>query len=290
MAHRLRAGLICLLLAAPYAATAAESLPRAKQADLDGSSIESLCREIGNKLGSVSVDDCLGQNLSSSGNYSVLGRSLAVKEYPPLGQKKPLGRILVIGGIHGDEYASVSVLFKWMEILNIHHSGLFHWHFLPLSNPDGLLRRKSQRQNEHGVDLNRNFPSSDWEEHALEYWSRRRGRNPRRFPGPGPASEPEIRHLVQEIEAFQPDIIISIHAPYGLVDHDGPPTAPDKLGYLRLRRLGVYPGSLGNYAGVNLNIAVVTVELKYAGIMPPPSQISVMWTDLVRWLIRERRK
>ena len=80
-------------------------------------------------------------------------------------EDRPLGRILVIGGIHGDEYSSVSVVFKWMDILNIHHSGLFHWHFIPLSNPDGLLQPSSQRQNARGVDLNRNFPCPVYGDH-----------------------------------------------------------------------------------------------------------------------------
>ncbi len=290
MAYRLRAGLAFLLLVTLFPEAPADPLPRIRHTEPDRLSIEDLCQEIGGKLGSVSVSDCLDQELQSSGDYSLLDRPLVVKEYPPLGQKIPLGRILVLGGIHGDEYASVSVMFKWMEILNIHHSGLFHWHFLPLTNPDGLLRKKSQRQNERGVDLNRNFPTSDWEDDALEYWTTRTGRSERRYPGPFPASEPEVRGLVKEIEEFQPDIIISLHAPFGLVDHDGPPTAPTKLGNLWLSRLGIYPGSLGNYGGIDLDTAVVTVELKYAGIMPSPSQISVMWTDLVRWLLRERRK
>ena len=213
-------------------------------------SVESLCREIGNKLGSVSVRDCLRQGLQQTGHRSVLGRPLAMKEYPPTQEKQPLGRILVIGGIHGDEYSSVSVVFKWMDILNIHHSGLFHWHFLPVSNPDGLLRDDSQRQNERGVDLNRNFPSADWHALAHSYWEKQTDSDPRRYPGPSAASEPEIRYLVDEIRDFKPDIIISMHAPYGLIDHDGPPKAPERIGQLTLRRLGVFPGSLGNYGGV----------------------------------------
>ena len=62
-----------------------------------------------------------------------------------------------------------------------------------------------------------------------------------------------------------------------------------RLGHLTLRHLGVFPGSLGNYGGVDLGIPVVTVELPHAGIMPTPYQVSRMWTDLVRWLLRERR-
>jgi hypothetical protein len=287
MAHYLRAGLIGLLLVGWM--TAAAAATRSIQESTEHRQVHELCEEIGNKLGSVSINDCHRQGLRHTGHASVLGRPLALKEYPPTEIKDPLGRILVIGGIHGDEYSSVSVVFKWMDILNLHHSGLFHWHFLPLSNPDGLLRRESQRQNERGVDLNRNFPTADWRELAHRYWETRTQSDPRRYPGPHEASEPEIRYLVDEINSFRPDIIISMHAPYGVIDHDGPPKAPERIGHLTLRRLGVFPGSLGNYGGVDLQIPVVTVELPHAGIMPTPRQVSVMWTDLVAWLIRERR-
>ncbi len=288
MAHHLRAGLIGLLLAFAGASDAAASA-RTVPGSSDQAQIDRLCEEIGNKLGSVTTGDCRRQGLRHTGRYSVLGRPLAMKEYPPTEHKAPMGRILVIGGIHGDEYSSVSVVFKWMEILDIHHSGLFHWHFMPLSNPDGLLRPESQRQNERGVDLNRNFPTADWQRLAHDYWQDRADGDPRRYPGPEAASEPEIRYLVDEIRDFRPDIIISMHAPYGLVDHDGPPKAPQRIGNLTLRRLGVFPGSLGNYGGIDLEIPVVTVELAHAGIMPTPNQVSVMWTDLVGWLISERR-
>ena len=285
MANRLRAGLSCLCLLGCLVTPVHASEPWQAAATID-----ELCVEIGRKLGSVSVSDCRRQGLHESSSSSVMGRPLAIKEYPPTSQKRPLGRILVIGGIHGDEYSSVSVVFKWMDILNVHHSGLFHWHFVPLSNPDGLLRKDSQRPNERGVDLNRNFPSSDWARLADQYWKTRTGSDLRRYPGPAATSEPEVAYLVDEIEAFKPDVIVSIHAPYGLIDHDGPPEAPERLGHLTLRHLGVFPGSLGNYGGVDLGIPVVTVELPHAGIMPTRGQISRMWTDLVRWLVRERRK
>ena len=156
MADHLRARLSGLLL---LAAGLVAPLSHASD-DVPATDVTGLCGEIGRKLGSVSVSDCLRQGLEGTGSYSVLGRPLAKKVYAPKPPKRPLGKILVIGGIHGDEYASVSVVFKWMDILNIHHSGLFHWHFIPLSNPDGLLRKKSQRQNDGGVDLNRNFPTT----------------------------------------------------------------------------------------------------------------------------------
>jgi len=51
--------------------------------------------------------------------------------------------------------------------------------------------------------------------------------------------------------------------------------------------LGTYPGSLGNYGGSVLNVPILTVELPFAGIMPSQGEIGTMWTDLVRWLVRE---
>ncbi|ABK42572.1 peptidase M14, carboxypeptidase A [Magnetococcus marinus MC-1] len=250
-------------------------------------SMEQTCQRIGNKLGSVSVQDCLSQELRPTGGYSVGGIPILVKEYPPLGQRLPRGRILVLGGIHGDEYSSVSITFRWLEKLNLYHSGLFHWRVAPLTNPDGLLQENSVRMNAHGVDLNRNFGTPDWADKALEYWEKDTLRDPRRYPGPAPLSEPESRWIAQEIESFKPDVIVSIHAPYGLLDFDGPPKNPPKrLGSLYLSPLGTYPGSLGRYAGMYKKIPIITIELKYAGIMPSNSEIRNIWMDLVRWLSR----
>lgn len=243
------------------------------------------CSRIGNKLGSVGYRECLARNLVASNGFSVLGLPILYKEYPPLlERRKPLGRILLIGGIHGDEYSSVSIVFKWLKTLDKYHSGMFHWHIVPLLNPDGLLREESQRMNANNVDLNRNFPMHDWETITQDYWVNTTNRNPRRYPGTGPLSEPESSWLVQEINQFRPNIIVSVHAPHGVVDYDGPEDGPYKLGKLYLQLVGTYPGSLGNYAGIQQKIPVVTIELPYAGIMPTAAEISGIWTDLVRWL------
>ena len=250
--------------------------------------IDLLCSEIGSTLGSVSIKDCKAQNLSDSGERTTYDRPLAYKIYPPLEGKQEQGKILLMGGIHGDEYSAISIMFRWMETLNKHHSGLFHWQVIPLLNPDGLLNQaRATRQNGAGVDLNRNFPSQDWDALAQAYWENRTYKNPRRYPGARANSEPETQWFVDIIDQFQPDVIIAVHAPHRLVDYDGPQNAPNRLGQLRLRQLGTYPGSLGNYAGVDLNIPVVTVELASAGSMPSRKEISTMWVDLVRWLVRE---
>jgi hypothetical protein len=250
-------------------------------------SINDLCHQIGSKLGSVSIKNCQNQNLIHSNFYSEENRPLAFKIYPPLNSKEPMGRVLLMGGIHGDEYSAVSIMFKWMDKLNQHHSGLFHWKIVPLLNPDGLLHKaKSQRQNANGVDLNRNFPTADWDALANKYWVKRTYKNPRRYPGIESNSESETQWFVKVIEEFKPHAIIAVHAPHRLVDYDGPFKAPHKLGSLQLRQLGTYPGSLGNYAGVDLQLPIVTVELESAGIMPSNKEISQMWLDLIRWLIK----
>jgi hypothetical protein len=248
-------------------------------------SIHELCTQIGSKLSSVSTEECLSLDLQPSGHHSLNNQPISLLEYPPLPDRTPLGRVLFISGIHGDEYAAVSATFKWMQILKQYHSGMFHWRVVPLMNPDGLLQKKSQRMNANGVDLNRNFPTTNWQSALVDYWEKRTGKNKRRYPGPYALSEPESRWLFTEISSFRPDVVISVHAPHGIVDFDGPKkVAPKKLGHLNLKLLGTYPGSLGNFANVYGGMPVVTLELPHAGIMPSQQQISNIWTDLVRWL------
>ena len=242
------------------------------------------CTKIGNKLGSVSIQDCLNINLTASDGRSVKNAAILLKEYPPLERRSPLGKVLLLGGIHGDEYSSVSIIFKWMKTLDTYHSGLFHWHVVPLLNPDGLLRKKSQRMNENNVDLNRNFPMHDWENTAIKHWVEVTKKNIRRYPGKHALSEPESNWLVEHINEYNPDVIVAVHAPHGIVDYDGPHNGPYKLGRLHLNLLGTYPGSLGNYAGIQRKIPVVTIELPYAGIMPTKKEINDIWLDMVRWL------
>ncbi len=271
---------------ATFAAAAAASTNEmeALEPSTNGDLVTATCQRIGGKLGSVDYEECMKIGLELSEGYAVSGTPILLKEYPPLPTRAPRGRVLLIGGIHGDEYSSVTIVFRWMEILDRYHSGLFHWRISPLMNPDGLLRKKSQRMNENGVDLNRNFPCPNWFDETRDYWVRRTSSNPRRFPGDAPLSEPESRWLHDEIERFQPEVIVSVHAPHGVLDFDGPPEAPKRFGSLHLNLLGTYPGSLGRYAGVHKDIPVVTIELPRAGTMPTYKEQRQIWLDLVRWL------
>ncbi len=251
---------------------------------LDSEALFATCERIAGKLGSVSLEDCTEGVLQPSGGHSINGTPILVAEYPPVAERVPLGRVLLFGGIHGDEFSSVSIVYSWLSMLDRFHSGLFHWRVVPLLNPDGLLRSKSQRMNDRGVDLNRNFPSPNWEIEAPDYWVRRTSRNPRRYPGTAPLSEPESRWLHEQIETFQPSAIIAVHAPIHVVDYDGPPDPPERLGPLYLDQMGTYPGSLGRYAGVHLGLPVITIELPSAGIMPSADDQRRMWMDLIAWL------
>ena len=249
------------------------------------SEISDECLRISNKLASVGYDECMQRDLQISDGRSVNNTPILTREYPPLpGRRKPLGRVLLIGGIHGDEYSSVSVVFKWMKILDLHHSGKYHWHIVPLLNPDGLLQKDSQRVNANGVDLDRNFPAPDSDQEAYRYWVENTGSDPRLYPGEHLSSEPEIQWLVKEIDSFKPDVIVSLHAPYDMVDYPGTANVPHKIGHLNLNLPGTWPASLARYAGVIRNIPIITIELPFAEIMPTFNQVNGIWLDLVNRL------
>ena len=249
--------------------------------------LESACQAFADRLQSVDHHACLAAGLQLTPGRSVRGKPLLIRDYAPAPARTPPRRILLLGGIHGDELSAVSVTFQWMQRLEQQRDRPFAWRVIPCANPDGLLARPATRVNARGVDLNRNFPSADWARKALAYWTQRTGKDPRRYPGPRALSEPETRWLQQQIREFRPDAVVSIHAPYGLLDFDGPEQPPKRVGHLRLHRLGTYPGSLGNFAGVDLGLPVVTLELPNAGIMPTAAQSEWIWLDLLNWLEQE---
>jgi protein MpaA len=84
--------------------------------------------------------------------------------------------------------------------------------FVPLANPDALAHRS--RQAATGVDLNRNWPTVDWQPDVYEGIDAP-------LPGgggPQPLSEPETRALADWIERQRPMAIISYHSAVGVVE------------------------------------------------------------------------
>ncbi len=261
-------------------ATAANTLGTAQQTDW--------CKRLTPRLPDVSVATCQRSALIPTGAQSRNGFPILMRTIPAARDGKhgePM-RVLLLGGIHGDELTAAAIVFQWMQWMQSQPAQEFHWHIAPVVNPDGLLASKPQRVNANGVDLNRNFPTPGWEKDAQRYWTRVTGRDPRRFPGQSPLSEPESRWLNEEIERFRPDVIISVHAPFGVLDLDGPAKAPRRFGRLYFSRVGVYPGSLGNYGGMHKNVPVITIELPNALAMPPKAEVRRIWQDMLAWIAR----
>lgn len=179
--------------------------------------------------------------------------------YNKKGDTKKPANVLVISLIHGDETPAGSVGRFWMERLES-ISPRNNWRVLPILNPDGLELKT--RTNANKIDLNRNFPTADWNEKAKKYWESDAKSNPRRFPGETPASEPELKCALKHIEDFKPDFIVSIHTPLKVLDYDGPKVKPPKFDYLPWKSLGTYPGSLGRYMWYERKTPVLTMELR----------------------------
>ena len=242
-----------------------------------------LCWQQLRALKGVSALLCQQSGLQASGALSVQGRPILLRDLPAAqGIHKPT-RVLVIGGIHGDEPSATVLALHWIELAKQIPSQS-HWRFLPALNPDGLLAQKPTRTNARGVDLNRNFPTPNWQNEASAYWGKRTKKDPRRWPGEQPLSEPESKLVFDQMASFAPQLIVCIHAPYGVLDFDGPSIPPDKLGRLYLDQIGIYPGSLGNYAGVHRGIPVVTIELPHASRPASAAETRQMWLDLLRWM------
>ncbi|HJU70677.1 MAG TPA: M14 family zinc carboxypeptidase [Paucimonas sp.] len=226
--------------------------------------------------------------LMPTGATSLQGFPILMRQIPAArksGNETPL-RILLLGGIHGDELTASAIVFQWMQWMNGPLAQGFQWNIVPVLNPDGLLAARPKRVNAHGVDLNRNFPTPGWQQDAPRYWAKATHSDPRRYPGAAPLSEPESRWVSEEMERFRPHVIISVHAPFGVLDFDGPATPPRRFGRLIFNRVGVYPGSLGNYSGVHKNVPVITIELPNALAMPSEAEARRIWQDMLSWIQR----
>ena len=161
--------------------------------------------------------------------------------------------ILTIGVFHGDEPDGEYLISRYLQDRTETSNRLL---FIPCLNPDG--KEIQTRKNINGVDLNRNFPTKNWIKVSKsdDYYG-----------GEKPASEIETQFLVYVIEKYKPDLILSIHEPYKVVNYDGPTEniAEDisKItGYKIEKNIGYpTPGSFGTYCGVERNIPTITLEL-----------------------------
>lgn len=249
-------------------------------------SIHNLCQEIAslykkNKWGRLA--HCMDIPFSIIG-WSVKGRPLVSFEVGPAESTK---KTVIQCGIHGDELPSLPMCLALIDEIRTQKRpppGGFRIFVQPLLNPDGMLgKAKPTRNNANGVDINRNFPTKDWNEKAHASWKSKDRGDPRKFPGSKFNSEPETQAIVNFLEKEKPQKIISIHTPLGFLDLDTRGSKrgadPDKdrrarylavnmsknSGNYKFKSFGFYPGSLGNWAGNERDIPVYTLEL-------PPGQ------------------
>lgn len=168
-------------------------------------------------------------------------------------------KVLVFSLIHGDETEAGVVGRYWMERLH-EISPRNNWRIVPILNPDGVLLKT--RTNANKIDLNRNFPTRDWSDKAVQFWHAQTKSNPRRYPGSVAASESETKCALQHIGDYQPHFVVSIHTPLNVLDYDGPKVKSPNYSYLPWHSLGHFPGSLGRYMWFERDIPVLTIELK----------------------------
>ncbi len=159
--------------------------------------------------------------------------------------------VLVVGVVHGDEPQGEVLINRYLKLVN----GKSNIGFIPVLNPDGL--KNNTRVNSNGVDINRNFPAKNWEKSEKNDY----------YGGNSPASEIETKFLIDVIAKYNPKLILTIHAPYKVVNYDGEAKVYANeiskiIGYPVNSDIGYpTPGSFGSYAGIDKNIPVITLEL-----------------------------
>lgn len=167
--------------------------------------------------------------------------------------------VLVMGSMHGNEEVGGQVVAFLAEEIALRRKPPTGRRivFVPVVNPDGVLR--GRRWNARGVDINRNFPTANWEGATREEGTARHGE--------APGSEPETRLVMSLLERYRPFLIITLHAPLHVVNFDGPAHQVSegmgaRNGYPVSGSIGYpTPGSFGTYAGVERGIPTITLEL-----------------------------
>ena len=188
-------------------------------------------------------------------DHVVLGHSVQGRPIECLSFGEGPDCVLIMASIHGDEDAGTPLLHQMARHLR-HRPDLLAERriiLMPSANPDGVANQT--RSNANGVDLNRNYPAANFEPSA------RNGRSA--------LSEPESVVIERLLIESRPSRIVSIHQPlrWGseCIDHDGPAhrlaMAMAAHSDIPIKKLGSRPGSLGSYAGLTLNIPIITIEL-----------------------------
>ncbi len=174
--------------------------------------------------------------------------------------------VVILAAIHGDEPETTVAVSEALRCLP---TGDLQAAVILCGNPDGMVR--GTRGNAHGIDLNRNFPTSNWRPEPVFYKSRANdARDIALSPGPEPASEPETRALLSLIERLGPRAVVSLHSALACVDDSGAShlgrQLADRCALPFLTEIGYpTPGSMGTWAGER-GLNLVTLELEDASL------------------------
>ena len=174
--------------------------------------------------------------------------------------------VVILAAIHGDEPETTVVV---SEALRCIPRGDLDAAVILCGNPDGALR--GTRGNARGVDLNRNFPTSNWKPDPVFYKTRANdARDIALGPGPEPASEPETGALLALLDRLKPRAVLSLHSALACVDDSGSShlgrQLADRCALPFLTEIGYpTPGSMGTWAGER-GLNLVTLELEDASL------------------------
>jgi len=147
---------------------------------------------------------------TSTYGTSLKGRALTAYYF---GNDGPV--TLYVGAIHGNESSSSKMMRAWIDDLEADPRILEGRRIVivPTINPDGLAA--NTRTNSRGVNLNRNFPTSDWVSDINDTDGTHAGGG-----GSAPLSEPEAAALASLTTGLRPRMVISYHAVGSLVAGD----------------------------------------------------------------------
>jgi protein MpaA len=171
------------------------------------------------------------------------------------------GTPLVLAATHGNESETTVALSAALRTVP---PGELRCAAVLALNPDGMLL--GTRGNGAGVDINRNFPASDWQDGVVRsHWSSQTRQVVELSRGAAPASEPETRALIGLVERLAPPWILSLHAPIGVVLEPAPTALGDALaartGLPRMARVSYPTSGVLDLWATERGIACTTLEL-----------------------------